>query len=656
MRNEKLASVALLLAAVAPAEAAVTRFVIESRTPHPQNSAFETLTGRFEGALDPAHAGNRIITDIALAPRNARGQVEYSATFQMIKPVEAGRASGLLFYQVVNRGNGAPGYFPEGHIGLTSGWQGDVVERPGIVTIKVPVARNRDGSAVIGSAYARLMNMPAGASTVTIAGNVGAEGGRNFQPATAQDARLFRTTSNTARPVEVPRADWALADCTARPFPGTPDLSKLCLKNGFDPKFSYQLSFRAQGPKVLGIGFAATRDLIAFLRYGTRTVAGDPNPLAERMRWAVASGSSQSGNFLRSMVHLGFNAAEDGRIIFDGIRPLIAPRQIALNVRFANAGGAADLYEPGSDGPVWWADHADRGLPRSGLLTRCRASNTCPKIIEEYGAAEFWNLRASPAFVGAEARADLPLPANVRRYYHAGTTHGGGNGSYDAASLRPPANCVLVNNPNPTFGYGFSQKALLAWVMEGTEPPPSRYPTLARGDLVAPNARALGFPNIPGQPQPDGKINPLLGYDFGSGFNRVDLSGIPSVLPPRITTTYPSLVPRVDADGNEISGIRSPMLQVPLGSYLGWNVIADGFEKGEHCGNRGGFIPFAATRAERVKSGDPRLSLEERYGTRANYLARLKAAADRVVAEGYMLPEDAALTMQRAQEAKIALP
>src|SRR5690606_21936700 len=138
------------------------------------------------------------------------------------------------------------------------------------------------------------------------------------------------------------------------------------------------------------------------------------------------------------------------------------------------------------------------------------------------------------------------------RYYHAGTTHGGGNGSYDVASLRAPAACVLAQNPNPTFGYNFSQKALLAWVMDGTEPPPSRYPTLARGDLVAPNAKAMGFPNIPGQPQPDGKINPMLGYDFGPGFNRVDLSGIPTTLPPRITATYPSLVPRVDADGNEL--------------------------------------------------------------------------------------------------------
>lgn len=653
---KKRIALVLLLGTALPAQAGVTRFIMESRTPLAQNAAFETVTGRFEGTLDPNHAKNRIITDIALAPRNAQGLVEYSATFQMIKPVEVSRASGLLFYQVVNRGTGAPGYFPEGHVGLTSGWQGDVVERPGIVTIKVPVAKNRDGSPLIGPAYARLMNMPAGTSTLTIQGNIGATGGRNFQPATAQGARLFRTSSNTARPVEVPRAEWALADCTSRPFPGTPDLSKLCLKNGFDPKFSYQLSFRAQDPKVLGIGFAATRDLIAFLRYGTWTSAGDPNPLAEKLRWAVAGGNSQSGNFLRSFLNLDFNAAEDGRLIFDGLHPVIAPRQVALNIRFVNGGGAAELYEPGSEGPVWWADHADRGLPRSSLLDRCRLSRTCPKIIEDYGSAEFWNLRVSPDFVGAEAKADLPLPANVRRYYHAGTTHGGGNGSYDVASLRPPGICLLASNPNPTFGYGFSRKALLAWVMDGKEPPPSRYPTLARGDLVAPNAKALGFPIIPGQPSPDGKLNPFLGYDFGPGFNRRDLSGITTVLPPRIVTTYPSLVPRVDADGNELSGIRSPMLQVPLGSYLGWNSTASGFESGRNCGNQGGFIPFAATRAERMKTGDPRLSLEERYGTKANYLARLKEAADRVVAEGYMLSEDAAQTMQRAQEAKIALP
>jgi hypothetical protein len=166
----------------------------------------------------------------------------------------------------------------------------------------------------------------------------------------------------------------------------------------------------------------------------------------------------------------------------------------------------------------------------------------------------------------------------------------------------------------------------------------------------------MGFPAIPGQPQPDGHINPFLAYDFGPGFDRVDLSGVPTVQPPRITGEYVSLVPRVDADGNELSGLRSPMLQVPLGSYLGWNLVARGFEAGQHCGNQGGFIPFAATRAQRLATGDPRLSLEERYGTRANYLAKLKAAADGLVAQRYMLPEDEARTLALAAQARIPLP
>jgi hypothetical protein len=457
----------------------------------------------------------------------------------------------------------------------------------------------------------------------------------------------------------VPRADWAFGDCATKSFPGTPDLTKLCLKNGFDPKFAYNLTFRASNPRVLGIGFAATRDLVAFLRYARTDASGNANPLAGRLKWATARGTSQSANFLRSLVHLDFNTSEDGRIVFDGVLPIVGPRQLAMNLRFINAGGAASIYQPGSEGPVWWemrADAARPNVPASGLLDRCLVSKTCPKVIETYGSAEFWNLRASPDFVGADAKADVKLPANVRRYYFASVTHGGGNGSYDVAALKPPAACVLDANPNPTYDYNAPQKALLDWVMTGTEPPPSLYPLLAHGDLVAPTATALGFPHIPGKPQPDGHINPFLAYDFGAGFDAVDLSGTPANQPPRITGTYTSLVPRVDADGNEIAGVRSPMLQVPLGTYLGWNETARGFQAGRYCGNQGGFIPFAVTRAERLASGDPRPSLEERYGTRANYLAKLKAAADALVAQRYMLGDDEERTLTLARQANIPLP
>jgi hypothetical protein len=651
---------AALLALTTSSQAAVTRFVVEQRQPYPQDAAFEVLSGHFEGTLDPAGAHNRIITDIALADRNAEGRVAYSATFRMIKPVDMARASGLMHYFVVNRGNGQPGYYPEGHVGLVSGWQGDLPEdRPNIQTIKLPVAHNRDGSALLAPAFVRFFDMPAGTTTLPIFTNPGTEFGRNYLPATADGARLTRTSSDTAEPVDVPRADWAFADCSSRPFPGTPDMTRLCLRGGFDPKFNYNLTFMAKDPRVMGIGFAATRDLIAFLRYARADASGNANPLAGRIRWVTARGTSQSANFLRSLVHLDFNAAEDGRIVLDGILPIVGPRQLAMNLRFVNAGGAASIYQAGSEGPDWWAKHADAvrpGIPASGLLDRCLISRTCPKVIETYGAAEFWNLRATAPFVGADAKADIPLPANVRRYYYASVTHGGGNGSYDVKAARPPAACVLNTNPNPTYNYAAAEKALFDWVAKGTEPPPSLYPTLAHGDLVMPNAAAMGFPRIPGTLQPDGHINPFLAYDFGAGFNAVDLSGTPANHPPRITGSYTSLVPRVDADGNETAGVRSPMLQVPLGTYVGWNETRSGFMAGKFCVTQGGFIPFAATKGERMAAGDPRPSLEERYGTKANYLARLKTAADQLVAQRYLLREDADRTLKAAADAPIPLP
>ncbi|MBV9549658.1 MAG: hypothetical protein JO256_08315, partial [Alphaproteobacteria bacterium] len=275
---------AALLLLASSAQAAVTKFVVEQRRPYPQNNAFEILSGHFEGTLDPANVHNRIITDIALAERNAQGRVAYSATFQMIKPVDMSKASGLLHYFVVNRGGGQPGYYPEGHVGLVSGWQGDLPDdRPNFQTIKVPVAHNRDGSALTSPAFVRFFDMEAGTTTLPIFTNPGTEFGRNYLPATAEGARLTRTSSDIAEPVDVPRADWAFADCANRPYPGTPDMTKLCLKNGFDPKFNYNLTFMAKDPKVMGIGFAATRDLVAFLRYARADGAGNVNPLAGRI-------------------------------------------------------------------------------------------------------------------------------------------------------------------------------------------------------------------------------------------------------------------------------------------------------------------------------------------------------------------------------------
>ncbi len=648
----------LLLAGLAPAQAGLRELSVESRKPWPADpTRYELLEGHFSGELDPAARQNRIINDLALAPRNQQGRVAYRATFAILRPL--GAPSGLLVYDVANRGRINPTAFGEGHVSVVSGWQGDLAAAPGLQSIEVPVAHARDGGPITGPVIARFLNMSAGITTLDIKGGpAGGIGGRAFAPASTEGARLIKASSDSAEPVEVPRSDWAFGDCSATPFPGKADLAKLCLKGGFDPRYAYTLSFTAQDPKILAIGFAATRDLVSFLRHGVRDAAGNPNPLAGQVRKAIGRGVSQSGNFLRSYLHLGFNEDESGRIVFDGLNPLIAARQNPMNFRFANPGGAAELYEPGSDGVVWWAGYADtaRGLARASLLDRCNASRTCPKIVEIMGSSEFWGLRASPDYVGTDAKADLPLPANVRRYFTPGVTHGGGRGGF-TYETRPAGGCVLPANPNPASDtYSALFQALVAWVMQGTQPPASRYPTLAAGELVPPTAAAMGFPAIPGQPAPDGHLNVLLQYDFGAGFNAADLSGAIGRQPPLVVKTLPSLVPRTDADGNELAGIRSVQLQAPLGSYLGWNETAGGFQKGTGCGFQGGYIPFAATRQQRLAAGDPRSSLEERYGSKANYVAKVRQAAQQLVTQRFLLPADADRLVQEAEKAVLPLP
>ena len=230
---------ALLFAMQANANAAVTKFTVESRKPFAADPHFELLEGHFTGALNPGDAHNSIINDVALAPRDGNGRVSYTATFKLLKPVDMTGASGVLVYDVPNRGRGAVTAFPAGHVSVISGWQGDLAPDPALQTISVPVARNRDGSPILGPVIARFMDMPPGTSTLDIAGGpAGGIGGRSFVPATDKGAKLFKAVSDTARPVEMPRSDWAFADCSAVPYPGKPDLGKLCLKGGFDPKFA----------------------------------------------------------------------------------------------------------------------------------------------------------------------------------------------------------------------------------------------------------------------------------------------------------------------------------------------------------------------------------------------------------------------------------
>jgi hypothetical protein len=643
----------VLLACVASLEARVIKIVVEQReSPDKdfgQAGRYEILRGHFTGELNPDDPHNKIINDIQLAVRNARGLVEYTGTFAIAKPVDMSKASGVLMYSVVNRGNGAAAPNAEGHVSVVSGWQGDVQPRANAQTIVVPIAKNSDGTPVTGPFTARFINAQPGATTLPLASAVSAI---VYQlPATLDTSKALLTKRATedGQRIAVSSAEWAFADCSKTPFPGTPDPAKICAKAGFDPAMLYELVYIAKDPLALGIGYAATRDFNSFLRYEEKDADGNANPVAGRIKFAISEGASQSGNFLRSYIHLGFNQDEKNRIVWDGSNPHIAGRQLAMNYRFAVAGGMANLYEPGSDGVLWWSDYADTARHRgtAGMLDRCNATRTCPKIIETFGGLEFWYLRMSPNLVGTDAKNDIPVPANVRRYYFPSTTHGGGRGGFSVAAPPVPNGCVLPANPNPEADTLRALRAdLVEWVTKGTEPPASRYPKLHpknadEGQLVAATKAGMGFPTIPGAPSPDGIVNSLLDYDWGADFNYNDLSGAISKAPGSIRQVLPTLVPKTDADGNDRGGAASVLLQVPLGTYVGWNVTAAGFNQGKICGLNGGYIPFARTKAERVAANDPRLSIEERYGSHDKYVALVKAAAAKAVADRLLIQEDA---------------
>lgn len=670
------------------ADARVTRIVIDAVvSPAFDGQAFgaagayETVAGRAFGELDPRHDRNAIIQDIELA-KDADGKVRYVATFFLVKPVDMTKSSGLLWHDVPNRGGRitlAADSRREGDIGLSSGWQGDNAgatdqSRPEREWVRVPIARRPDGSPITGRVLGRIVNRAGpGSQPILVLSNP-----LPYKPAsldTAQATLVSRVRENMDGVVTgetvIPPGDWAWAKCDATtPFPGTPDPTQICLKHGFDPSLLYQVVFTARDPYVLGVGFAAFRDVASFFRHARADDAGTPNPVAGGVRWTIARGVSQSGNYLRGFLHLGFNQDESGRQVFDGLWPIIAGRRIALNFRWAQPDGVLELYQAGSEGPQWWVAHEDgvRRLPARSILDRCRSSRTCPRIIEHFGAAEIWALKLGVEWVGTDAKTDIALPGDVRRYYIPSSAHGGGAGGF---STSPPAtrlNCpgnnygpaLLRANPLPhTQTVNALRYHFRRWVMQGVEPPPSAWPRLATGELVAPTKAAMGFPTIPGlRPSvPEaGFINPVLDYDWGPEFEPNDATGVPTQIPPRITRVIDMVVPRVDADGNEVGGVPVVLRLAPLGTYLGWNVTAAGFHKDQICNYAGGMIPFARTKTEREASGDPRLSLEERYGTHAGYVKAVEAAATRAVAAGFLLQADADALVKQAAASDVLDP
>lgn len=696
MKHPKKLIMGVLLGCCLVAQARVTRIVIDETLPMPRPAAgaagiaYEQIAGRAFGELDPQLPGNAIIQDIALA-KDADGKVRYVASFVIYKPVNASQASGLMWHDVPNRGRVYP-FAPQeqafGDIELASAWQGDnagatsvkpLASVAGMQFLQVPVARQSDGSRITGQVFGRIVNRAGpGSQPLMVQTNP-----VPYKPLILDTAKA-RLSSRAGETMNgdvideqtIAGSDWAWARCDAQnPFPGIPDATQICLKNGFDRKRLYQVVFTAADPYVLGIGFAAWRDVGAFFKSANADDAGTPNPIAKMVSHSIGRGVSQSGNYLRGWLHLGFNRDEAGARVHDGVWPIIAGRRIALNFRWAQPDGVLELYQAGSEGPQWWLPHPDpvRGLPAAGILDRCLASQTCPKVMEHFGSAEVWALKLTPEWVGTDGKQDLPLPPNVKRYYIASSTHGGGAGGFNSSlpgaglpGTGPacPGNNfgtgVLPANPMPhTETVNALRVHFRDWVMKGKEPPASRYPTLAGGMLADAHKAALGFPDLPGLrptlPERD-FIMPVHDYDWGPDFRPIDGSGIASLAPPRIRQVLKMMAPKVNADGNELGGVPVVLADAPLGSYLGWNITADGdkpFHKDQICNYVGGMVPFARNAQERAATRDSRPSLQERYGSHEGYVTAVTRAADKAQKEGFLLAEDAAALIKSATESAV---
>ena len=590
---------------------------------------YEYLIGKVHGQLDPGDPQNEDIVNLDRAPRNEDGMVEYTVDTTILKPVDMSKSNGRLIYDVINRGSqrilshrvngGASGNAPrtadgagtgwlmrEGYTMVWSAWQADVADDGRNMVADFPVAKLANGDPITQRTTREWVF--GDLETPTVADLV--------YPTASLDETETRLTvrqhENDRRQVI---RDWSFVD----------EMNvEINRPSGFDNNAIYELEYTAKDPTVMGIGFAATRDIISFLRHDQ----SDANPLAGTIDFAMAMGISQSGRYLKDFVYQGFNQDLDGRKVFEGILPMVAgSRKTMVNEPFSVPGDYSRQHEThlarGDQFPFTYAktwDHISK--QRDGILVSCWGTKTCPQIFHIDTDTEFYQARAS--LVGTDTRGrDIEMPSNVRLYYLAAANH-----TADWTADMP----VSLKHSRDPIQWGVHNRALLhamdRWMTNGTRPPESRWPSVKRGTLVPPHSRRAQYPDIPGWTS-HGLVNGLRLNDYSTA--------IPTEGP-----RYPVLVAAKDRDGNNLGGIHHPLSAVPIGTHAGWNLYARGYAENALGGLTGSYAPFATTRMDRLATGDERLSLQERYSSQGDYVTRVSRAANQDVEGGYLLREDAA--------------
>jgi hypothetical protein len=653
---------------VSLAQARVVRVEITSRTdiqegkPFGNAGAYEKIVGRVYFAVDPLNLHNRQIVDLDKAPRNAHGEVEFSADLYLLKPKNVAKGNQAVLFEVSNRGgrgilalvNGRNGELGDGFLmrqGYTIawvGWEFDLSSQGERLRLSAPIAHDPGGKEIHGlvrtdfTPSEKRDNMPLGHILL------GPDGGNSYpvdDPASEKNKLTVRDAPTGDRKT-IPRSEWSFGHIVDGQL--TPDPHYVHLNSGFVPGRIYELVYTAKNPAVVGVGLAAVRDFFSYLKY-------DPQATAPVKR-AYAVGISQSGRFLRHFIYQDFNADEQGRQVMDGVIAHVAGAgRGSFNHRFAQPSRDAqpmsslffptDLF-PFTDLPEKDPDTGDK----AGLLDAVTKSKTVPKIFYTNTSYEYWGRAGSLIHTTADGKQDAPLATNTRIYFLAGLEHFtvpfppekrvGGNPDYTAQQKA---------NPNPIQWYW---RALITdmdqWVKDGKEPPASMYPKIADKTLVP--LTQWQFPKIPDVNTPH-EVSLAYHIDREVIFDRIPGGKEPiTIEPPRVGNPFGVLVPQSDADGNDLGGVRLPELQVPLATYTGWNLRDPSIGAPEQrVSFLGSWIPLAKTAEERKKSGDPRVSVAERYKSQQEYMSKFEQAAKKLIEQRYLLQEDLPAILERGK-------
>ncbi len=671
MAISRLAVLVTALCMHAAAMAAVSHVEIEHHSdvlggkPFGVVGAYEQYVGTIYFEVDPDKESNQVVVDIEYAPTNAAGRVEHAANFMLIKPKDMSRANGTVLFGTSNRGSRRMlTFFNHGHAegetwdaqlpsleehygdgflmekGFTLlwvGWQWDVPANR-VTGSRSYVPQTIDNGNPIEGLVRSDFHVRQRMLDRTLADR-GHVAYPVSDPEAPENVLTVRDTREGQRRV-IPRDQWEFARIENEVK--VPDPTRIFLEGGFEPFKIYEVIYKAKNPQVIGLGLAGVRDTISWFKYGEPTEFNIPAGSIER---AIGFGLSQPGRTLRLFVHDGFNADEQRRKVFDGIIAHIAgPSHGSFNIRFGQASRDAhpfiNFYYPTDIFPFTDVAQTDPITGRTAGMFSDVPDEFLPKVYNSYSSYEYWGRAASLLHTTVDGKRDAPMMEDGRVYHFAGAQH------LPDPFPPPVENGQQPNNPND---FSWMMRALLVamnrWVTDGTPAPPSQFLSVERDEMVT--AADVDWPPVPGISFP---TTPHVAYrvDYGPQF---ESDGIITKEPPDVGEPFPILVPQVDADGNEIGALRMPELIAPLATYTGWNLYNSDYGPTDVISHMSGsFIPFPRTREERERTGDPRLSIEERYESKAQYLGLVAQATIALIEQGYLLDEDMADIVAAAGE------